>query len=318
MELNMIPTVTVILPCYNGARWIVKTIESIQAQTYPNFELLIIDDGSIDCSRRNIESFLRDGRIRYIYQNNQGFSAALNRGLKESKGEFISFIGQDDLWIPEKLSTQIEYLNAHKESGIVFSDYYTINLEGKIIESKRTKMPHTNLRKEIVKRLFLNNFIGFETVLVRRQCFDIAGNFDEQMVGFSDHDLWLRIAGQFNLSYIASFLVKKRSHEFQLSKRKESVLRDEFLLVEKALHKYPFLSEVKNRKCTLLYYSLAITYLHGDNLNAAKKNLLKAIRIQPWNLKAVFIYLAPGAHNLILYLYTRVPLLHKIFGFLEN
>jgi glycosyltransferase involved in cell wall biosynthesis len=107
--------VSVVLTCYNGARWISSAIESILAQTYKNLELVVIDDGSTDNSKEIVSSYLCDERVRYIYQENRGFSAAVNRGIKESRGELIGFIGQDDLWLHYKLELQVEYLNKHKE-----------------------------------------------------------------------------------------------------------------------------------------------------------------------------------------------------------
>src|SRR5208337_849330 len=98
--------VSVILPCYNGARWISRAIESVLAQTWGHFELVIIDDGSTDNSKKIILPYLSDERVQYIYQDNRGFSAAINRGVAESRGCLICFIGQDDLWMPNKLELQ--------------------------------------------------------------------------------------------------------------------------------------------------------------------------------------------------------------------
>ena len=109
------PRVSVILPCYNGAQWIGQAIESVLAQTYKDFELLVIDDGSTDNSREIVSSYLHDRRVHYIYQENRGFSGAINRGIKESKGDFIGFIGQDDLWLPHKLELQTKYLSKHRD-----------------------------------------------------------------------------------------------------------------------------------------------------------------------------------------------------------
>ena len=110
--LWMTSSTTVILPCYNGARWVSRAIESILDQTYKNFELLIIDDGSTDNSKATIAPHLRDERVRYIYQKNRGFSAAINRGIKASSGSLIGFIGQDGLWMPNKLEVIVYSLRS--------------------------------------------------------------------------------------------------------------------------------------------------------------------------------------------------------------
>jgi glycosyltransferase involved in cell wall biosynthesis len=113
-------TVSVVLTCYNGARWISLSIESILAQTYRDFELIIIDDGSTNSSKEMVASHQSDKRVRCIYQNNRGFSAAVNRGIKESNGSLIGFIGQDDPWMPNKLELQVKYLGEHRRRSRSF------------------------------------------------------------------------------------------------------------------------------------------------------------------------------------------------------
>lgn len=299
--------VTVILPCYNGALWIGRAIESILAQTYRNFELVIIDDGSTDDSKKMIAPYLHDERIRYIYQNNRGFSAAINRGIKESNGILIGFIGQDDLWIPIKLELQLAYTSKHNNIDLAYSNYYSIDSKERIIRVERAKTPDFSRKEELVKRLFLENFIGFETVLLKRKCFDEVGFFDEHMTGFSDHDMWLRIAGSFNIGYLNLPLVKKRIHELQLSKlRAEAVLRDEFLMVKKAIEFYPFLKRVEQKKLTSLYYSLGMALEQKGNHKKAKQKLVEVIAYQPWKLKAVLVCLGPSLYDLMSDLYGKI------------
>lgn len=310
--------VSVILPCFNGARWISRAIESILAQTYKHFELVIIDDGSTDNSQEIIASYMRDERICYIFQKNRGFSATINRGIAESSGCLIGFIGQDDLWMPNKLELQVKYFSKHSDVALVHSNYYSINSEGRITSLIKTKVHTFPSKQEVVRRLFLNNFIGFETVLVRRKCFDEIGLFEERMVGFSDHDMWLRIAGHFNIAKLDPFLVKKREHELQLSKITDSVLKDEFLLVMKATDRYPFLKEVERRKLASLYYSWGVTLLQKGNSEEGKQKLLKAITCQPWKLKATIAYMTPALYAFILNHYQGFAQVHTGLSWVEG
>ena len=312
--------VSVVITCYNGVQWISEAIESILAQTYRDFELVIIDDGSTDNSKEMVALHLSDERVRYVYQRNRGFSAAVNRGIKESSGSLIGFIGQDDLWMPNKLELQVKYLSEHKDVDLVHSNYCSIDSEGRIINLRDIKIPDVSLKKEVVKQLFLNNFIGFETVLVKRQCFDEVGFFDERMVGFSDHDMWLRIAGSFYIGYLDLPLVKKREHEFQLSKvRIEAVLRDELLMVKKAIDHFPFLKRFERKKLTSLYYSLGITLLQKGDHKKAKQELINAIKCQPWKLKAIVVYVTPSLYAFIWDHYRKVtPEIRAGLKWLEN
>jgi glycosyltransferase involved in cell wall biosynthesis len=313
------PLTSVVLPCYNGSLWISDAIESVLHQTFFDFELIIVDDGSSDNSKDIISSHLCDGRVRYIYQENKGFSATINRGIKESVGDLIGFIGQDDLWLSNKLELQVRYFSKHNSVGLVRSNYYSIDSEGRIMRLVREKMPSFYSRQKMIEHLFLRNFIGFETVLVKKKCFDEVSLFDERMTGFSDHDMWLRIVGSFDIGYLDMPLVKKREHTLQLSKVKaESVLRDEFLIVKKAINRYPFLKKVERRKLALLYYALGIALLQKGNADKAKKELLEAIKWYPWKLKAVVAYVAPTLYTFALNDYQGFAQSHRGLSWVEG
>lgn len=287
--------VSIVLPCYNGARWINRAIESVLSQNSCDFELIIINDGSTDKSEEKISPYLCDAHVRYFYQKNRGFSGALNRGLKESSGDLIGFIGQDDLWMPNKLELQVKYLNKHEDIGLVFANYYSIDSDGQILREIKAKAPDFCSRQETIEHLFLGNFIGFETVLVKRECFDLVGFFDERMTAFSDHDMWLRIAGNFNIGYLNEHLVKKREHKLQLSKDGLSTaLKDEFLIVEKAINHYSFLKKSEQKRLSSLYYAMGIAMLEKGNAKDAKQALLKTITWEPWNFTAILAYLVPN------------------------
>ena len=107
------PEVSIVLACYNGAHWISDAINSVLSQTYADLELVIVDDGSTDDSKDVINSFLSDPRVRYIYQTNRGFSKTINCGIKESKGQFVGFIGQDDIYLPNKIHMQLDWFKKH-------------------------------------------------------------------------------------------------------------------------------------------------------------------------------------------------------------
>jgi glycosyltransferase involved in cell wall biosynthesis len=283
---------SVILPCYNGSQWIGSAIKSILDQTYKNLELLIIDDGSTDNSSKEIFKF-QDNRIRYFYQKNTGFSGAINRGIKESNGEFICFIGQDDIYLPKKMEIQVNYLNLDQSLDLIHSSYYEIDTIGKILTVRNNDYEHFTTKEKEIEALFLNNYIGFETVLVRKKCFDKFGLFDEQMTAFSDHDMWLRLAGNIKIGYLNLPLVKKMLHKCQLTNATNIVLKDEFLLTRKAIQTYPFLFQVLNKKVASLYYEKGLALLEEGKFGESRINLKKAIKYQNYKLKAVLAYLYP-------------------------
>lgn len=305
----MLSKVSVILPCYNpNSEWVNSAIKSILNQTYKDLELILIDDGSINNLKTLIEPNLRDRRLHYFYQQNKGFSSAINLGIKKSSGDYIGFIGQDDIWLPMKLEWQLNYFSIHNNSHILYSDYYVMDSKGKIINLfSPKKYGSFSSKEDFIKNLFLFNFLGFETVLVKRRCFDDFDLLDEKMIGFSDHDMWLRLAKRYDMSYLNIVTVKKRAHKNQISLSKlDETMLDEFLLVKKALVTYPFLNKILNKKmANLYYYNATLTlYNNGDPL-IAKERLLRTIKYQPWNIKAMSIYLLPKFYPFILKMYKR-------------
>jgi glycosyltransferase involved in cell wall biosynthesis len=243
-------TVSIILPCYNGAKWIERAIQSILAQTEADFELIIVDDGSTDNSKALITSFLHDERIRYVYQKNQGFSGAINRGIIESRGQLIGFIGQDDIWLPNKIEIQLKYLVAHPQISLVYSPYYTIDSEEQLLST--VKSPKFSSKQKRIYKLFLNNYIGFETVLVKKYCFEKEGLLDQNLIVCSDHDMWLRIAEHFDIGYLDVPAVKKRQHGHQLSKKMDIILKDQFQIINKAVKNDSSLKKYERQKLASL------------------------------------------------------------------
>ena len=268
---------------------------------------MVIDDGSTDNSREVISTFFYDDRVNLFCQENRGFSASINRGINESTGDLIAFIGQDDIWLPNKLEVQIKFFCEHKGVEVVHANYLSINSDGQVIKRRDLAIPFFSKREELIRALFMHNFIGFETVLVKRCCFTEVGLFDESMIGFSDHDIWLRIAGKFAFGYVNLFLVKKREHELQLTKVVEKQgRRDQFLFVIKAVEQYPYLVTLAQKKLSELYYSLGLTMLQNGQRDQSKQKLRKAIRCRPCKINATIAYWLPQVYLFAWNQYTKI------------
>lgn len=292
--------ISVILPCYNGEQWIGSSIRSVLGQSIQEFELIIIDDGSTDKSYDAVFPFLKDNRVRYFYQTNKGFSSAINRGIQESNCDLICFIGQDDLYIYNKLELQLKYLDSNPNVDLIHSSYIEINEKEESLCIRNNHFPEFDTPAELITSLFIQNFIGFETVLIKRKCFEKYGLFDEQLTGFSDHDMWIRIAGGIKIGYVYYSLVKKRVHKNQLSNAKASVIKDEFLLSKKAIEYYPFLNQSLKKKIAMLYYETGIALLKEQKFKESKTNLKKALKYQPFKLTANIAYFFPRPFLFIL------------------
>jgi len=184
------PTVSVIIPTHNRADMLKEAIESVRQQTFADWELIVVDDGSTDQTRDVVDACrTADGRIRYAWQPPQGVCAARNRGFGVATGEFIGFLDDDDLWLPNKLAVQVEYLRTHPAVGFVSCPMRVQGPHGRI-EGMRPTHPFVNS----FEALLIHNRIQSTTPLVRRCWFERVGGFDPARARAADYDLWLRLA----------------------------------------------------------------------------------------------------------------------------
>lgn len=186
--------ISVIVPVYNRADLISETIESILNQTYKNFELIIVDDGSTDNTEEVIGKF-KDSRIKYIKTDNWGGPARpRNIGIKKAKGEYIAFCDDDDIWLPEKLEKQIRIFQISNETAMLYTRFKTI--EGDVISNRIFPENGKYKSGNIFKSLYLRSFIACSSVVVKRNVLDQVGLFDTDpnLIAIEDTDLWLRIA----------------------------------------------------------------------------------------------------------------------------
>ncbi|HBR15685.1 MAG TPA: hypothetical protein DD723_09160 [Candidatus Omnitrophica bacterium] len=184
------PKVSVIIPTYNRSDFIGRAIESVLKQTFQDYEIIIVDDGSTDETREIVLWLSKvNDKIKYFYQPNKGVSAARNRGLEEAKGEFIAFLDSDDSWAPEKLALQVKILEEHPRVGIVYAIMPMVDEKG---ESLGATQEHSgnNFKDLIVK----GGHYPTSAVITRKASFQKAGLFDEAMPILEDIDMWLRIA----------------------------------------------------------------------------------------------------------------------------
>jgi len=293
------PLVSIIIPCYNGEKFIGEAIKSVLNQTYQNWELIIVDDGSKDKSKEIIKQYCAtDDRIKYIqHKKNKGIPFARNTGIKISNGEYIAFLDQDDLWLAEKLKEQVGIFKEDKKQkiGLIFSNLLFMK-DGKInIRSWPSKRVPKNLEimsfEEITRILFMNNFIPIVTVLIRKQCFDNLGFLDEKLIGGADdYEFFMRLANNYRLKYIDYPLAIRRLHKDNFSKM-ERFFKDEIFILEKTIKRQPQLQELKKIKLAKLYYRLGRDYQIQENFYKAEKQFSKAIKFNPWDVKYLLIFI---------------------------
>lgn len=292
------PEVSVIIPVYNCERYIAEAVESVLAQSYRDYEIIVVDDGSTDGTRRALEPYM--GAIRYIYQENRGEPAARNAGIRNAAGEFIAFLDADDLWLPDKLELQIGYFDSHRDYGLVYTDDKTFDDNGIIEESVKLCRNLEQPSGWIFGQLFMENLFQTSSVILRKECIDKVGLFDETLLIGCDYHMWLRIARHFKVGYLDKPLSMYRQHTNMATRTVSRNLRNGepwgVLVLKKILELYPeTVSElgkaVVNRRLSELYFSLAYSCLDEGNASKARKLIGRALGYSPTNLRYQLYYL---------------------------
>ena len=226
------PRVSVTIPTFNCARYLPRALDTVLSQTYTDYEIIVVDDGSTDGTRDVVAQF--GDRVRYLYQANQGLSSARNLALAHASGEFIAYLDADDMWYPNRLERQVAFLDAHTECGLVHSDFTIIDDTDAVIHHRlnletRRKYPEGYCMLDLLQR----SHIQVPTVLERRTCFDRVGRFDERLKTAQDYLHWIRIAMDgMAIGYIAETLAMYRRTASSLSSSPRRVLEDFVIIFE--------------------------------------------------------------------------------------
>ena len=237
-------TVSVVLPTYNRAHTVRAAIDSVLAQSYEDFELIVVDDGSTDDTPAVVGD-VSDPRVQYLrLPENRGANVARNVGIRESDGKYVAFQDSDDVWRPRKLELQVTELErAPEDVGVVYTGYYRVDSGVKQYGPRNKETVAGDIHEEMLKG---NGwFIPTAVAAVRRACFDTVGLFDERLQRLQDWEMWLRISKQYEFEFIHEPLIEKRMQHDQESIRSDteafvhamelilSVYREEFRAVNR-------------------------------------------------------------------------------------
>jgi glycosyltransferase involved in cell wall biosynthesis len=201
------PLVSIIIPVYNGTNYLRESIDSALAQTYSNYEVLVIDDGSTDGTWDLIQTY--GERIRGIKKENGGTASALNAGILQSRGKYVSWLSHDDKYFSQKIERQVAYLQSHPEYRACYSDYLVIDENGKLLAKVQAPWYERN---QLVVKFLTGNLINGIAILIERACFDDIGMFDAKWKYTQDYDMWLRYLRRYEMGKVDEVLVMTRSH----------------------------------------------------------------------------------------------------------
>lgn len=204
--------ISVVIPTYNRAKFVKEAVESVLAQTYADFELIVVDDGSTDETQKVLAGY--GDKIKVLQQANKGVSAARNVGIAQAKGEWIAFLDSDDLWKRNKLEKQMKWLASHRQVQICHTDEIWIRKGVRVNPMKKHAKPHGWIFEQCLPFCVVSP----SSILIHQSLFEKHGNFDEELPACEDYDLWLRFAAKVPFGFVPEKLLTKRGgHEDQLS-----------------------------------------------------------------------------------------------------
>ncbi|WP_254565644.1 glycosyltransferase family A protein [Oscillatoria sp. HE19RPO] len=280
------PKVSIIIPAYNAEATILETIDSVLKQTFTDFEILVINDGSQDKTPALVEA-ISDPRLQIITYPNGGVGVARNRGIALAKGEFIAFLDADDLWTTDKLEKQYDALQESPEAGVAYSWTCFMDVDGTATPPTFHPSPRYEWTGNVYERLLVQDFIhSGSNTLIRREAIASAGEFDSTCASCEDWDYWLRVAANWSFVVVPRYQILYRRMPGSMSSKVEVMKREALIAMEKAYQAAPpELQPLKILTLTNFHKYCAELYLQrSDDINAVReagKHLRLAIFMQP-------------------------------------
>jgi glycosyltransferase involved in cell wall biosynthesis len=278
------PLVSVIVPAFNAAQTLPDTLDSILAQTFRNFELIVVDDGSTDGTRTLLER-VRDPRMRVIGGSNRGLAAARNRGIEHAHGQLLTFIDADDRWTPDKLEDQVEALERNPDAVAAYSWTAFIDQNGRFLFAKEPSNCSGNVYAELLRSCFV---ASGSNVLVRRSAVDAAGAFDTTLPAAQDWEFCLRLAARWPFALVPRYQVLYRIQEGTMSGNADRCEDACVAICERAFGNNPLLAARRRESLSNVKQYVAFLYLTratGNSIRTqAGRRLAECIRLYPRTL----------------------------------
>lgn len=278
--------VSVVIPNYNYANYLRGAVDSVLAQTYPSIETIVVDDGSLDESKKVLGDY--GDRITTVYQQNRGVSAARNSGARASRGEFLAFLDADDLWLPEKIEKQVERFANHEKLGLVHVGVVEIDAEDNPVW-ERVDGGQGWVGEDLL--LFSSTGIlgGGSGFMVPRRVFDEIGGFDERLSTSADWDFFYQLGSRYPVGFVAEILLKYRVHNSNMHSNVGVMERDMMLAFEKAFSCVTGdLSRLRRRAYGALHQNLAGSYFVSGKYPQFILHSVKSLAFDPKNIVHFF------------------------------
>ena len=309
--------VSVITPSFNAAKVLPHAINSVLSQSYQNFEIIVVDDGSTDNTKEVVEKYINNSnpcRIRYIYQENAGVSNARNTGMKKAKGQYIAFLDSDDIFLEESLAERVHFLSQNQAIALVFTDYYLINDKNINLANKNRAhqdnfweiikpiVEYHSGDNHILKKTFYANFFLFKvfpiwtgTVLLRKAALTPAFKFREDISVCEDLEFWLKIVKNNRVGYISKPLSCYNHYQSNLSKNPIMYSLNNIKFFKELLQDRQIDKNIIKKLISNNFFNLGYYYYKNKNYFRSKLLFMKALLYNPYNPKILlFLFLPPN------------------------
>jgi glycosyltransferase involved in cell wall biosynthesis len=279
------PSVSVVIPTYNYAGFVGCAIDSALKQTYRDFEVIVVDDGSTDNTREVLAQY--GDRVRYVHQSNAGLSAARNTGIMAASGEYVAFLDSDDAWEPTLLEKSMQrYAELPREFGLMAAQGRYVNKEGVWLTEVRDAM---RLEGEIaVEDVLVITRFSPSSVVARRQVLIEAGMFDTTLRSSEDRDMWVRVGARRRMYLQGETLALIRKHGNNMSSHADRMKANMRVVLEKT-QRSGLLPQASPffwmRAWSVYYYQTAVMYLGGGRFGAALGDILRSFLCWPFPLR---------------------------------
>lgn len=318
------PTVSIIMPVYNGAKYLASAIESALAQSWPTLQLILVNDGATDNSDEIIRRYLSDPRITYLVNPaNAGVATSRNVALQHATGDYIAFHDQDDLWLPGKLELQMAVMLQHPEIGLLHTRYARIDSAGELFPEYRAlgqdafcnPAAYTRVN-DVFEEIFISNDIQPLTSIIPKKVFDEVGWFNPDLPGVDDYELWLRIARRYPVGHVQTITGFWRQHAAQQSKQGYTMLLIRLKAMDTFLAADPAAAQRVNRAAYVarmhsMNRGAANHYFYNlHDYKTARAHFLKALKLRPGDvgsmIKLAYCLLPDSIRNLLRHLKNKI------------
>jgi len=284
------PSISVVIATHNRSAFLRETLESILAQRFRDYEIILVDDGSTDDTRQMIASY--GDKVRYFYQNNSGPAAARNLGVRNARGAWIAIQDSDDLATPDYLEILYGYAREHSDCGMVFANgAYLVGAE----HDRETIIPAVKSRRLAeqgvgLADLFERSIVRLQAALISKPCYDAVGGHDESLRICMDLDLSFRLFMKYPLAYLDRVVFLYRKHQGNTGRNEELRLVENIRVIDKLVAEFPEVRKMLGQttidhRVAYRYYRLAKGRWTRHQCDEARSALRAAIALRPYALK---------------------------------